>query len=374
MFAAFLSSAFSNCPNYVQPSGATLFISDTLFQGCMSAVNSSACDACTTITACVFSSCWSPSNGGGIDFLGTQIETFRSSFTDCSAEDTGAAIKAFKCWDAIQTQWSFTDNLVMRARCWTAPVFWTAAFQSWPPYIAVTRTNFTLGSVTETSTVASDKSELLYVAFCQFEWNLGTNCASFEVGAGSSEVGCLRFLDNVCGDGDTLRKGLIWIYPSCTISDSVFENNGYLWIVGKSSTLVTPTLTFRNCYFDAFVESAYGGALFTRDGCQIGGENHLISASCVEQTQLKSMSPPGRTSGSNAVPPPEEISAPEPTGKPPHIGRGAITVIVLSILLYGLMVVNLIWRAVKPKARVEMKEITNPKPPPFPPGAGRVSV
>jgi hypothetical protein len=85
---------------------------------------------------------------------------------------------------------------------------------------------------------------------------------------------------------------MFWIYHSWTISDSVFEDNTVLWMVGQSAVSPRYILTFRNCYFDSFTDSLSGGAQVIVDDCEIGAGILPPWGECPNRTPRQSMSVP----------------------------------------------------------------------------------
>jgi hypothetical protein len=295
MFPALLSAlapfSLSSCSNYVRYYGAAFSIADIVFQGCSTAVYASNCLLNATITACTFVSCTTSSSGGGIYFEGTQLQTFRCSFTGCSASNVGGAMYVSQCSTAVPAQWHFTDNFMTRVSCYQAPVFCSAYDQPNGTDMAVERMNFTSNSADLTAALILEDVRNAVVEFCLFESNRGMCALTLNYRRGSGSLRCLGFRGNVFRDGNSQFKGMFCIYSSWTIADSVFDNNTFVWIVGQYVTDVNFTLTFRNCYFDAFVESRQGGALVELDDCEIGAGNLPSWGQCPNRTPRRSRTP-----------------------------------------------------------------------------------
>jgi hypothetical protein len=58
--------------------------------------------------------------------------------------------------------------------------------------------------------------------------------------------------------GNTDFKGVICVYGSWTIKDSVFYNSSVVRIAGQYATGSPFSLTFEDCYFDEYLGSSQG--------------------------------------------------------------------------------------------------------------------
>jgi hypothetical protein len=146
--------------------------------------------------------------------------------------------------------------------------------------MCIERTNITSVSGLGTTALAMKDAADAVIQFCLLESNVGENCVLLHKRFGSDSLRCLGLLENICNNGETQFMGLFSVRDGWTISDSVFEKNEYVWLVGSPGFYEAANLTFRNCYFDAVTRAVQGVARFLLDDCEVGGENLASFGQC----------------------------------------------------------------------------------------------
>jgi hypothetical protein len=271
MFAPFISALFglsvSTC-TIAYTSTRTVSFYSASFQNCAPALLVSYCPAYLSLTDCSFARCLtSEYTVGAVYFNGSQIQAVRCSFTNCQAVGV-CALYATQCSSAGPSQWNLTEVGESNGYGSSAPLYLSAFYQSSGTDMAAERTNVTGTTATlGSSGITLENGRNVVFQFCRFESNTGINCIVLNGRLGTQSIRCLHCRQIISTDGDTQFKGMICIYASWTIADSVFEDNSLTWIAGQYYTGTSFTLTFENCYFDEFPWTVQGRAIVELDGC-----------------------------------------------------------------------------------------------------------
>jgi hypothetical protein len=272
------------------PSVTSVYVSNCLFNGCISTSNGGAL-SCTSVTyllvesSSFFSCRTSSSNGGAINFVNTnngQFVIYGVCCNDCYSTITGTSRGQF-AYTEVKYDVSFKNyvNYSSIARCVNerSYSYFTMRLEGGKtccPSINMSLTKCQRYSIINCRPFADLKSVTSSISYSSFVDNKAFDYICIAVERTTKcEIKCCNILRNT---QDSSSSGMIWTHGNLMIEDScILENTAtYIFYVTSSSYAIT----LSNCTFDKTSNNGYLTIQNTVTKNFILGLNHMSTLNC----------------------------------------------------------------------------------------------
>jgi hypothetical protein len=154
------------------------------------------------------------------------------------------------------------------------------------------RANVTGNSATEYgAAVLFDFCDSLRFQYCEIRSNAGSNCIFIGMVRTSAVIRCISVRSNTADGRDAAFRGLFHVRDQVNISESAIAGNTAPFLVDGDSYSAASSITFSECHFDSFSQTATVAGFFMLNCATDAAEFPGLPAVCLSRTRTRSATP-----------------------------------------------------------------------------------